>query len=83
MPKEKKHLTVKEIKELSPLADVYELFSHRKYMVVIRKPSIIGMDQTHALSVAKEIARICIAHKIPVQLLVNVDVGEVKFLEVS
>jgi hypothetical protein len=83
MPKEKKKLAVKEIKEISPLADVYELSSYRKYIIVIRKPSIIGMDQSHALMVAKEVARICILHKIPIQLLVNVDFDEVKFLEIS
>jgi len=74
---------VKEIKEISPLADVIELNNWKKYIIVVRKPSIIGMDQTHALKVAQEIARICILHKIPVQLLVNVDTDEVKFLEIS
>ena len=47
MPKEKKRLTVKEIKEISPLADVIELNNWKKYIIVVRKPSIIGMDQTH------------------------------------
>lgn len=83
MPKEKKHLQVKELKEISPLADIYELKSWQKYMIVIKKPSIIGMDQSQAIGIAKEIARICIAHKIPVQILANVDFNDVKFFEVS
>lgn len=83
MPKEKKKLTVKELKEISPLTEVFELFPHRKYMIIIKKPSIIGMDQNHAMGIAREIARVCIAHKIPVQIIANVDISDVKFLEVS
>lgn len=83
MPKEKKKLTLKELKEISPLTEAFELFPHRKYMIVIKKPSIIGMDQSSSIAIAKEIARVCVAHKIPVQIIANIDLSDVKFFEVS
>lgn len=83
MAKEKKQLTVKELKEINPLADVYELSPYRKYIVAIRKPSIIGMDQSQSMMQAREIARIMIAMKIPVQIIANIDFNDVKFFEVS
>lgn len=83
MAKEKKKLTLKELKEVTPLVDAYELSPYRRYIIVIKKPSIIGMDQTQSITIAKELARICIAAKIPVQIIANVDFNDVKFLEVS
>jgi hypothetical protein len=81
-PKEKKKLTVKEIKELEPKAEVYELSPFRKYIIVVKKPSIVGIDPARSYQTAKELARILVAMGISCQLLVNVD-DDVKFLEIS
>jgi ABC-type enterochelin transport system ATPase subunit len=83
MPKEKKRLTVKELKEITPLVDVYELSPYRKYIVAIKKPSIIGMDQGQSMMIAREVAKIMMAMKIPVQIIANIDFNDVKFFEVS
>lgn len=83
MPKEKKRLSVKELKEITPLLDVYELSPYRKYIVAIKKPSIIGMDQGQSMMIAREVAKIMMATKIPVQIICNIDFNDVKFFEVS
>lgn len=77
-----KKLLVREIKELEPLADVYELSKYKSYIVIVKKSSIIGIDPNRAMRTAKEVARVLIATGIPCQLLVNVD-NEVKFLEIN
>lgn len=83
MPKEKKRLSVKELKEITPLLDVYELSPYRKYIVAIKKPSIIGMDQGQSIRIAKEVANIMQAMHIPVYIMANIDFNDVKFFEVA
>lgn len=81
--KERKRLTVKELKEVTPLLDVQELSPYRKYVVAIRKPSIIGIDQNQSMRIAREVANIMSAMNIPVYILANIDFNDVKFFEVS
>lgn len=82
MAKEKKRLTVKEIQVLEPKAEIYELSPYRTYIITIKKPSIIGIDQSRAMQTAKELARILVAHNIKCAMLVNID-DDVKFLEIN
>lgn len=81
-PKEKKLLTVKELKEVEPKLDVYEFSPYKKYVVVIKKSPLIGIPQSRALQTAKEVARVMQAAHIPCQMIVGID-DEVKFLELS
>lgn len=78
----KKGPTVQEIKQLQPLADVYELNKFRTYFVIIRKSSIIGIDRSRAEATAREVARTLIASGIKCYIIAGVD-DEIKFLEVN
>lgn len=81
--KKGKKLTIKELKEITPLVDVMELSQWKKYIVVVRKPSIIGVTNLNAEITAREVARCLNAHGIKATMIVNIDLADVKFLEVS
>lgn len=80
--REKKQLTISEIHELEPKAEVYELSPFRKYIVVIKKSPLIGIDKNRALITAREVARVLIAAEIPCHIIVGTD-DDVKFLEIK
>lgn len=75
-------LTVGEIQKLQPLAEIYELNKYRNYIVVIKKSSIIGIDQTRTKRTAVEVARVLQAAGIKCQMIVGVD-DTVEFLELK
>lgn len=75
-------LTVSEIQKLQPLAEVYELNKYRNYIIVVKKSSIIGIDQTRTRRTAMEVARVLQASGIKCQMIVGVD-DTVEFLELK
>lgn len=75
-------LTVKDITELQPLAEVYELNQFRKYIIVVKKSSIIGLDPTRTRQTAEHIARVLIGANIKCHMIVGIE-DDVKFLEIS
>lgn len=80
--KQKPKLSVKAITELQPLAEVYELNQFRKYIIVVKKSSIIGMDPSRTRQTAEHVARILIDGGIKCHMIVGVE-DDVKFLEIS
>lgn len=80
--KERPKLNVKQLKEIEPKLDVYEFSPYKKYVVVIKKSPLVGIDSNRAMLTAKEVARVMIAANIPCQMVVGVD-DEVQFFELS
>lgn len=79
---DKEHkITVKEIKEIEPKADIYELNKYSKYLVMIKKSSLVGGNAA-ANQKAKIIASAIKALNIPCIILIGVD-EDVKFMELS
>lgn len=76
-----KKITVKEIKEIEPKAEVYELNKQCKYIVMIKKSPLAGGDM-----VAKQKASVimnCLSQmEIPAMVLIGVD-DDVQFMEIS
>lgn len=80
-----KTLTVKEVKELAPLSEVYELSKFSKYLVTVAKPILGHGDKTpyelaHARATA--VAEALKAQGIPCVVLIGVT-DDVKFLELK
>lgn len=79
--KRKKTITVKEIKELAPLADVYELNEFCKYLVRIPKSELVGGNEL-AHRKAKVVANALQALNIPCIVIIGV-AEDVTFLELK
>lgn len=82
MAKPVKRLKLTEIREIAPVADVYELHPNCKYLVFLKK-SAIALDQNADLmQKGKEIMRIMAAFQIPCAIFVgsleNVQIVELK-----
>lgn len=83
--KKRNTITVKEIKELAPLSEVYELNTYAKYLVTVAKPMLAHGDKTpyelaHARATA--VAEALKAQGIPCIVLIGVT-DDVKFLELK
>jgi hypothetical protein len=81
--KEEKKLTVKEIKELQPLAEVYELSKYRKYIVLVQKSPLIAMDSVTTETKARELGRVLQSAGVPCYMLIGIDSKDVRFLEIN
>jgi len=71
MAQTKKKITVKEVKELTPLADVYELSPYCKYIVMIKRSQIALSQNAELMQKGREIIRIFGAFNIPCAIFVG------------
>lgn len=79
--KTKKKLTVKEIREIEPKTNVYELDSHCKYIINIEKSSIALNQNADLMSQAQNIMKIMKAYNLPCAIMIGAD--NIKFLELK
>lgn len=80
--RKQKLLTVSEVREMAPLADIYELSPHNKYMVAVPKSILVGGNEI-AMNRGRQIAAAFKSINIPVVIMVGVDLNEVTFLELK
>jgi hypothetical protein len=78
--KKQTKLTVKEIQEIAPLADVFELNPHGKYLVRIKKSNLI-VDPNMYKQKAGIIAKLFDTVGIPCLILIGSD--DVEFYELK
>lgn len=71
MGQTKKKLVVKEVKELSPLADVYELSPYCKYIVMLKRSQIALNQNAELMQKGREIIKIFGAFSIPCAIFVG------------
>lgn len=69
--KTNKKLTVKMIEELHPKAEVYELNSFCKYIIMLKKSSIITQQNEDLMAKGRELIRIFAAHNIPCAIFIG------------
>jgi hypothetical protein len=82
MQKQKK-ITVKEIKEIDPKADVYELSPYSRYMIMVKKSSLLDSSgKDTSMEKAKVIMNLMTQLQIPCAVLIGVS-DDVKFLELN
>lgn len=79
--KKPKKLTPMEIKKIEPRAEIYEMNSHCKYLVMIPKSNLVG-GQAAAYENAKEIMKVMAAYKLPCAVLMGID-DQVKFFSLD
>lgn len=77
----KNKITVKEIKEIEPKADIYELSKHCRYFITVKKSLLVGGNDT-AMSKAKIIMQMMSQLDIPCAIMIGVD-EDVKFMELT
>lgn len=84
MSEDNKTFTVRDIKTIEPLADVYKFRPSSKIMVIIRKPSIIlGKEATMQMRLkAKTIMELFAKHRIEPVILMGVG-DDVEFYELG
>jgi hypothetical protein len=80
--RKQKSLTVSEVREMAPLADVYELSLYSRYMVAVPKSVLVGGNEI-AMNRGRQIAAAFKQIGIPVVIMVGVDLKEVTFLELK
>lgn len=76
-----KKITVKEIKEIEPKSEIYELNKFSKYIVMVKKSTLAGGDNVAAQK-AKVIMECLKQMNIPSIVLIGVD-DDVKFMEIT
>ncbi len=78
--KKQTKLSVKDIQQITPLADVFELNPHGKYLVRIKKSALVG-GIGHYREKASVISKMFDAVGIPVLILIGAD--DVEFYELK
>lgn len=82
MAKPIKRLKLTEIREIAPVADIYELHQNCRYLVFLKK-SAIALDQNADLmQKGKEIMRIMAAFQIPCAIFVG-SLADVQIVELK
>ena len=79
--KKPKKITVKEIKEIEPKAEVYELSPYSKYLVTVRK-SELDIGGKIATQKAQLIMKVMSQAEVPCVVLIGVN-DDVKFMELG
>lgn len=82
--KKAKKLTVMEIKNIEPKANVYELNPYSRYIVMIPKSHLLPPPQANqiALDNGREIMKVMAAQRIPCAVLIGIN-EDVKFIELQ
>lgn len=83
--KQKKRLTVKEVKELSPNSEVYTLLERNVYLVVVQPPKVIlhGGNRNASIEGGSQLVKLLDERGIKA-LLVTMDFkDEIKILELK
>lgn len=77
-----KRLKLTEIREISPVADVYELHPNCKYIVMIKKSAIALHQNADLMAKGKEIIRIMAAFNIPAAIFVG-SLDDIQIIELK
>lgn len=80
--KTKKKLTVKQIQELHPKSELYELNPYSKYIVMLKKSNIITQQNEDLMRKGQELVRIFAAHSIPCAIFVG-SLDDVQIVELQ
>lgn len=82
MAKPIKRLKLTEIREIAPVADVYELNQFCKYIVMLKKSPIALQQNVDLMQKGKEIMRIFAAFNIPCAIFIG-SLNDVQIVELK
>lgn len=77
-----KKLTVKEVREQAPLAEVYELNPYCKYIVMLKKSKIALDQNAELMNRGQHLMRIFAAHGIPCAIFIG-SLDDVQIVELK